>query len=146
MSVTVRMKNASVIKARLGIQKYGPAHKFFCNECYRYMSKYVPGGTKSHINQSAGLHTDGSGITYYSPDAHYLWNGKLYVDPKYKKGAFYSPDYGYWSRPGITKLPTEKALNYHTPGTGSHWEKLMWTSDGNTVVKNVEKYVRRGCK
>lgn len=144
MSVTVRMKGASQIKKRLGIDRGGPAHAFFTNTCYKKMTSYTPGGTSSHLNQLVEIRVDS--ITYKSPSAHYLWNGKLYVDPKYKKGAFYSPDYGYWSRPGITKLPTEKALNYHTPGTGSHWESLMWTSKGREVIKEVENYVRRGCK
>ena len=83
---------------------------------------------------------------YNGPDVHYLYNGNLYVDPKYGKGAFFNENYGFWSRPGITKIPTERQLNYHTPGTGAHWDNLMWTSKGNEVIKNVQKFVDRGCK
>lgn len=144
--MSVQMKPTSVIKARIGIQEGGKVQKFFCNECYRYMSQFVPGGTKSHLNQSVSLARDGSAVIYNSPDSHYLYIGKKYIDPKYKKGAFYSPDYGFWSRPGITKIPTDKNLIYHTPGTGSRWDKRMWPARGKELVKSVQNYVDRGCK
>ena len=108
------------------------------------MTKYVPGGTKSHLNQNVDKATDS--ITYMSPSAQYLYHGKLMVDPKYKKGAFYSPDYGYWSRPGIPKILTNKNLVYHTPGTGAFWDKRMWTAEGKEVVEEVQKFVDRGCR
>jgi lipoprotein len=145
--MSVKMKPISTIKARLGIQKSGPAQAFFTQSCYRYMTPFVPGGTRSHLNQTAGVDIDN--ITYQGPDAHYLFNGILYVDQITGKGAFYSPDYGYWSRPskyGIPKIPTERQLIYHTPGTGAHWDKLMWTSQGSKVVEEVQNYVNRGCK
>lgn len=141
------MKPTSQIVARLGLQGGGPAQKFFCNECYRYMTKFVPGGVNSHLNQNVSLATDGSYVLYNGPDAHYLFNGNLYVDPKYKKGAFYSADYGFWSRPGIPKEPTERQLDYSKhPGTGAHWDKLMWASCGDEIVEEVQKFIERGCK
>ena len=142
--VKVKMKPTSVIKARLGIQEKGPAHAFFTNTCYRYMSKFVPGGTKGLLNQNVDIDTDK--IIYKSPYAHYQYIGKLYIDPKYKKGAFYSEDYGYWSRPGVSKISTPTPLNYHTSGTGSFWDKKMWSSQGDKVVEEVQKFVDRGCK
>ncbi|HBF68767.1 MAG TPA: hypothetical protein DDW20_05595 [Firmicutes bacterium] len=142
----LKMKPTSQIIARLGVQTGGPAQRFFCNECYRYMAQFVPGGMNSHLNQNVSLATDGSFVMYNGPDAHYLYNGNLYVDPKYGKGAFFSEDYGFWSRPGITKISTDRQLNYHTPGTGAHWDNLMWTSKGNEIIKNVQKFVDRGCK
>lgn len=143
----VYMKPASVIKARLGIQRNGPAHAFFTQTCYRYMSPFVPGGTNSHLNQNVAFETNS--ITYESPSAQYLYHGKLMVDPITGKGAFYSPSYGFWSRPkkyGIAKIQTNKDLQYHTPGTGAHWDKLMWTSKKKEVIKEVQAYVDRGCK
>lgn len=142
--MSIKIKPTSVIKVRLGIQKNGPAHAFFTNTCFKYMSIFVPGGVNSHLNQNVNIKTDS--ITYRSPGAHYLFNGKKFVDPKYKKGAFFSNDYGFWSRPGITKIPTNKLLNYHTPGTGAFWDKRMLTSKGDEVVKEVQNYVNGGCK
>lgn len=142
--MSVYLKSTSVIKARLGIQKNGPAHAFLTQTCYRYMTPFVPGGAKSHLNQNTDLRVDK--IIYQGPDAHYLYIGKKYIDPKYKKGAFYSQDFGYWSRPGITKINSGEDLVYHTPGTGSQWDKRMWTSKGDGVEKEVQSYVNRGCK
>lgn len=142
----LKMKPTSQIIARLGIEPNGPAQKFFCNECYRYMAPFVPGGINSHLNQNVIIAKNGSSVTYLGPDAHYLFNGILYVDPKYEKGAFFNSDYGFWSRPGITKIPSERQLKYHAPGTGAHWDKLMWTSKGEEVIANVQRFVERGCK
>ena len=142
--MSVKIKPTSVIKARLGIQKGGPVHAFFTESCYKYMTSFVPGGVKSHLNQNIDLQEDK--IIYQGPDAHYLYIGKKYIDPKYKIGAFYSPDYGYWSRPGISKINSGQDLNYHTPGTGSQWDKRMWTSKGEEVIKEVQEYIDRGCK
>lgn len=140
----INMQPISKIKAQLGIEPNGKVQKFFTNTCYRYMSPFVPGGVSSHLNQNVTL-TD-TYIDYNSPDAHYHYIGKLYVDPKYEKGAFYSPDYGYWSRPGITKIPTVKNLTYHTPGTGAFWDKRAWTSKGKEIEKETQQFVDRGCK
>ena len=142
--MSVNIKTISSIKMRLGIQSGGPVHAFFTETCYKHMMPFVPGGVKSHLNASARLEIDS--ITYQSPDAHYLYIGKLYVDPKYNKGAFYSEDYGFWSRKGITKVPTNKDLEYHTPGTGSFWDKKMVSSKMKEIEKEVQEYVNRGCK
>ena len=140
----VEIKPISTIKARIGIQEGGPAHAFFTNSCYRHMGQFVPGGEDGMLNQNVDLQIDS--ITYKSPYAHYQYIGKLYVDPKYEKGAFYSEDYGFWSRPGITKIPTNKDLEYHTPGTGNYWDKKMWSSKSKEVIKEVQAYIDRGCK
>lgn len=152
------MKPASAIKVRLGIEAGGPAQKFFCNECYRYMSPFVPGGMKSHLNQNVVLASDGSSVMYLSPGATYLYYGNLFIDPKYKVGAFPirggkisfneadGPIEGFVSRKGIPKLQTTKELTYHTPGTGAKWDELMLTSRGDELVDSVQKFVERGCK
>lgn len=144
MKVSVKLNPTSTIKTQLGTQDKGPAHAFFTDTCYKYMGQFVPGGDTGFLNQNVVLKKDQ--ITYESPYAHYQYIGELYIDPKYKKGAFYSEDYGYWSRPGIAKENSGKSLNYHTPGTGSQWDKRMWTSKGDQVVKEVQIYIDRGCK
>ncbi|MBO5138676.1 MAG: hypothetical protein J6B89_03440 [Bacilli bacterium] len=147
MKARVKMRPASVIKTRLGIQRGGPAHAFFTQSCYDHMTKFVPGGTKSHLNREVDLQVDK--IIYQSPGARYLYHGKLMVDPITGKGAFYNESYGYWSRPakyGIKKILTNRDLIYRTPGTGSYWDKLMWTSQKDEIIKEVQEYVNRGCK
>lgn len=134
----MKLKPTSEIKARLGIEPNGRVQKFYTNTCYKYMSPNVPGGTKSHLNQSVSISSDS--ITYQSPDAHYHYIGKLYVDPKYNKGAFFSSDYGYWSRPGITKKATDRDLNY-TVG-GSQWVEKTKTLSMDKIIEETERYMR----
>ena len=76
-----------------------------------------------------------------SPYAHYQYIGKKYVDSKTKKGAFYSEDYGYWSRPGEKKEATNIDLNYHTAGTGPYWDKKMVSAEIDEVVDEVQQYI-----
>jgi hypothetical protein len=61
----------------------------------------------------------------------------LYVDPD--TGSSYA-------RKNVAKVPTGKPLHYHTAGTGSNWDKKMWTAEGQDVVKEVQDYIDRGCK
>lgn len=136
------MNANSTIKARLGIQSGGKVHAFFTETCYRYMSPFVPGGEKSHLNQVVDLEVDS--ITYQSPSAHYLWFGKVMgpnIPIKDEDGnlIFRSPK-------GKPKHYTGKDIEYHTPGTGAHWDKKMWSSKGKEVVKEVQIYLDRGCK
>lgn len=134
MSVKVDLKPISVIKAKMGIQKNGPVQSYFSETCYKYMTSFVPGGVKSHLNQTALVMPNY--IEYQGPAAHYLYNGILYVDPE--TGSSYA-------RKGVTKIPTSTNLKYHTPGTGAHWDKRMWNSKGEKVVEEIQKYVDRGC-
>lgn len=153
----VYMKPISKIETKLGIENGGPVHAFFTNECYRHMVQFVPGGEQGEtLNKNVDIQVDS--ITYMSPSAHYLYNGNLYVDPKYKVGAFPirngkisfkeedGPIEGFVSRRGITKIPTKTELNYTVPGTGAHWDKLMWASKKNEIIKTVQNYMKRGNK
>ncbi len=147
MKVTTKLNPTSKIEARLGIQPSGPVQSFFTNTCYKKMSKFVPGGTMGFLNRNVSLKKDS--ITYESPYAQYQYHGKVMVDPKTGKAAFFSEDYGYWSRPkkyGIPKVLTERSLKPKTPGTGAFWDKKMWTSCGDEVVKEIQDYVDRGGK
>lgn len=141
----IEFKPVGVIKTRLGIQKYGPAHKYFASTCRRRMNaKYVPESvgmlaTNSRID-------DECNICYETPYAHYQYIGKLYVDPKNKKGAFYNENYGFWSRKGVKKEPTDKDLHYSKPGTGPYWDRKMVSAEMSEVEKELESYIRRGGK
>lgn len=106
------IKPISKIKADLGIDTDGKVQKFFTNECARKMDKYIPRDT----GMLSRLKVIGSDyIEYRSPYAHYQYVGELYVDPKTHKGSFFSQNYGHWSRPNVSKIPSGKRLKYHTP-------------------------------
>lgn len=126
------MKPISHIKARLGIEPNGKTQKFFTNTCKRYMDKYVP-YQEGNLKTNVDIQDDK--IVYQSPYAHYQFTGVVYVDPETKKGAFYSRDYGFWSRRNIKKIPSGRKLTYKTPRN--------WTALGQ---KNGECRNRQGDK
>ena len=137
----LEMKPTSTIIANLGLKPNGRVQRYFTNSCYRHMDKYVPrraGMLRTNVDIEPNY------ILYKSPYAHYMYKGKLYVDPKTKKGAFFNESYGFWSRPNTKKIPTEKNLIYHESGTGSYWDKRMWSAEKEKVISEVQTYFDRG--
>lgn len=72
-------------------------------------------------------------IWYKEPYAHYVYIGEKYVDPKYGVSGFFSPDYGFWSRPGVDKIPSGEPLTYKGNGT-DHWDKKSAETGGLTKL------------
>lgn len=137
----IELKPPSVIKVRLGIQPKGPAHKFFTNTCYNYMDRYVPysGDTgRIHLREAVAMQPDA--IIYTMPYARYIYYGKKMVMSN-GKSAYYSPDYGFWSKKNEKKTLTNEDLVYHTAGTGPYWDQLMWSAEKESVIAEVQKYV-----
>ena len=130
------LQSTSVIKTKLNLQPGGKIHTFLTNECYRRMNKYVPmdtGNLRTVVTVMPGK------IIYEMPYAHYQYIGKLYVDPITRKGAFYNPDYGFWSRPNVAKEKTNTNLNQKNGGP--YWDKKMWSAEGKEVIKTVQNYM-----
>lgn len=144
----VKMKSISAIRTKLKIQPYGPTHKYFAERCRHYMNeKYVPALNGPLAN--ASFIDSKCNIIYVSPYAHYQYKGIKYVDPITGKSAFFSENYGYWSRPkreGIAKVPTNEDLHYTKPGTGPYWDRRMVSNDISKVEKEVELCIKRGGK
>lgn len=136
----MRLNPISKIKADLGINPNGRVQAFFTDACRKHMDKYVPKDTGL---LSENVDVGNNKITYESPYARYHYHGKKMVMEN-GKSAFYSPDYGFWSAPGKSKVLTDEDLNYHTPGTGPFWDKKMVSAEMQEVVKEVQEYVNRG--
>lgn len=92
------------------------------------IQRYMPMDTGNLIAETDVLNQSIRGEVYlYPPDSdygHYQYEGELYVDPVYGKGAFYNPEYGYWSRPGIAKVPSGKPLFYGRESVEAHWDEV----------------------
>ena len=115
MSIKVKMKPASVIKANLGLQKGGPAHKFFTDTCYNHMDRFVPMRPGSGmLRKTVAYGIDGDTIIYLQPYASYQYYGQR--------------------RDG-----THKVQNYSTPGTGPYWDKRMWSVDKDKIIKALKE-------
>ncbi len=88
----------------------------------------------------------GSGqVIWDTPDANYLYEGKLMVDPITLKGAFFSPNYGFWSRPNTQKImdPNGRNLEYHGGGNrGAKWFDRMIDAEMKDLLDGVKNIVK----
>lgn len=141
MATSVELKPVGVIKARLGIEPNGRVQRKFQSLCQEYMDNYVPyseGNLRKNLDMS-----NPTQIVYESPYAHYQYEGLLWVMEN-GKGAYYSPDYGFWSKK--PKHKTDIPLHYHTAGTGDHWDERMKSAEMDNLVKDLQKFVDKGGK
>ncbi len=117
----------------------GANQLFFTEKIYEFSEPYTPKYKGIFIaNVSIGIDY----IHYLSPQALYLWNGKLMIDPITQKGAFYNPNYGFWSRPNTLKELTNVDLNYTDgPLRGAFWTDRMWADKSEEIVSMVQQYV-----
>lgn len=102
---------------------------FMAMEWKRLIDPYTPHGTG--ILQS-NVTIRPFEIEYNSRYAHYIYTGEVYVDPIYKVGGFYNSEYGWWSRPGVEKIPSRRSFadfNTNTnPNATDHWDKVAANS------------------
>ena len=119
----VERKPTSVIKARLGIQKNGPAHAFFTSECAKAMDKFTPFDTGTLAETV---------ILNGQPTANVTINTITY-DVPYAKYVYYP-------------IRNGKRITYNTDIhslAGPYWDKRMWSAKGKEIVKNVQNYVNK---
>ena len=109
----VKIKPTSVIMAQLGIEPNGRVRRFFTNTCYKHMDKYVP-MDEGNLRTNVDIRTNS--ITYESPYARYQYYG-------------------------VREDGTHKVEHYTTPGTGTYWDKKMWSAEKQSVIKKVQNYI-----
>lgn len=120
MAVRVKLDTSKIL-GKVTNDEFG---KKVSHEWKRLIDDYTPHDDKGELQRNVeelpfALH-------YKSPYAHYIYTGEVYVDPLYGVGGFYDPTYGWWSRPGITKIPSGrgfKHFNHNTnPKAIDHWD------------------------
>ncbi len=127
----------------VGLDEGGKVQKYIDSFVLYHSEPYVPG---KHIHDSGVVATKiGSGkVIWDTPDANYLYEGKLMVDPITLKGAFFAPDYGFWSRPNTQKImdPTGRDLVYHGGGLrGPHWFDRMIENEMDDLLDGIVKLI-----
>lgn len=133
--------------AKLAKLNDGGEVQVFIDQFVLYHSEpYTPG---KHIHDSGVASTKlGEGkVIWNSVSANYLYEGKLMVDPFTYKGAFFSPTYGFWSRPDTQKImdPGGRSLEYHGGGNrGDHWFDRMIENEMDALVKGAQNIVNGG--
>jgi len=91
------------------------AQMWLDNEVLKDSAPFVPrlGGALERSG-IAGTRIGSGLLVYNSPYARYQYYGKLMVDPQTGKGAFFKEGFGFWSRPGVRKVLTNRDLVYST--------------------------------
>ena len=142
-TVKVDVSPARDILKKRGLSAGGAVQAFFTNEIMRLSDSYVP-FAEGALKTSARVSADKIAIEYNTPDARYHWYGKKMVDPITGKGAFYSPTYGFWSRPGVQKVLTAQPLKYNgAPLRGPKWVERCWVDNKDSIIKATELFARR---
>jgi len=141
--MSVEFKQTSEILTRLQFEPGGYYHKRFANLCMSHMDRFVPmeqvGKNRGNLRRLAHIEQSGDTIeiVYNGPYAHYVYEGKLWVDPITGKS---------FAEKDAKKVPTNIDLHYSTPGTGPHWDKLMVSADMSNIEQILEREMggRRG--
>lgn len=104
-------------------ERVDAADKWLTDEVASNSSNFVPfrqGTLRGKVE--TGEDAQGHYITWNTPYAQYMYEGYVYVNPKYNR-AGWQDEYGEWHGYKGTKVKTERHLQYSTPGTGDHWDE-----------------------
>lgn len=134
--------SVNINMTRFGI-KLDNAQDALDNEFLTRMLQHVPGedGGALRADIQRFNETNGErGIIYaYDPNGvpygHYQHEGVMYADPITGKGAFYSPTYGYWSRPNVPKVPTTRLLQYQNPDVRRDWARYTAEHEKEAILQ-----------
>lgn len=120
MELTVKLDEAKILH-KVTNDKFG---KFVALSWKNIIDPYTP-KDNGLLMQNVSIMPNK--IHYKSPYAHYMYEGIVFVDPEYGVGAFYSSDYGFWSRKDVKKVPSNPERNFdyqkNNPYATDHWDK-----------------------
>jgi hypothetical protein len=89
----------------------------------------------------------GSGKVYVyppnSPYGHYQYKGIVYKDPLYNVGGFYSEDRGWWSRKGVSKVPSTQLIRYSQPNAHREWGQYAIDHHKNDWMRVFKRAMQR---
>ncbi len=128
INVKVKLNSVNKIIKDHGLNEDGRVARYARDTTDRLMNPFIPfenGGLRR-----LKTYPSPSKIRYTSPYSHYQYTGLK------AKGA---------SKPkGIKRKISSEKLNYHTPGTGPEWEKLMIKEKGKELTRDIQNYIKRG--
>lgn len=126
----------------LGI-KLDQAQDALDRQVWTDVQRHMPLDTGNLRGQTNVLNSNTRGLVYlYPPEleyGHYQYEGVVYVDPVYQIGAFYSPEYGFWSRKDVAKVPSDRRLQYSQPTAAAHWGEVAFNNHKDEWVEVVRR-------
>ena len=119
------------------------------NQVWNDMHRHMPRRDGELIKKTNALNevSAGSGeVHVYDPTlpyAHYMYMGEKYIDPVWRVGGFYGilPDKEgqWWSRRGVSKIPSGEPLKYTNPEAVSLWDVEAIERYGDDWVEVVRR-------
>ena len=142
IDVKVKINDVNKILKDHGLNKDGRVIQYARNEADRLMNPFIPmqNGTLRRLK----TYPSPSKIKYTSPYAHYQYTGDEYISPKLGVSGIPLKSGRWWSPKGEKKKKSGKKLNYHTPGTGPEWEKLMMKEKGKELTRDIQNCINKG--
>lgn len=147
MSTTVIVKLNSVDKILKdnGLQKDGPAQRYWTGIVNKRLTRYMPMqsgmlATKLKFQSSA------TEITVLGPYARYQYEGKVMVNAKTGKGPAFIPGVGYRYKKDTILRVTDRPLNYDTTNNaqaGPLWDKRLVANEMDAMIADLNNYIRR---
>lgn len=131
-TVKVKMNSTNKILKDHGLDQDGRAIRFLRDDADRLMNPFVP--MQNGMLRRNKTYPSNHEIKYISPYSKVQFYGKLMLT---KNGSS-------WARKGEKKVVTNKNLKYHTSGTGPKWNELMMQRNKNTLIKDVENFIKTG--
>lgn len=116
---------------------------FVSNEWKRLIDPYTPRDTATLMQN---VEKKPWQLHYKEPYAHYMYMGIVYVDPVYGVSGFFDPEYGFWSRFGVKKVPSGRTFDYqrNNPFSTDHWdEKAAEAGQLNKLCQSINGFLRR---
>lgn len=140
--VKVKINSINKILKDHGLDEDGRVQQHLLTTAERFMNPFIPmdNGTLRRNKTYPSNHE----IKYTSPYAKYQYYGKMYISPKLGVSGIPLKSGRWWSPKGEKKIATSKNLTYHTSGTGPKWDKLMMQRNKNTLIKDLENYIKTG--
>lgn len=131
-TVKVKINSTNKILKDHGLDQDGRAIRFLRDDADRLMNPYIP--MDNGILRRNKSYPSNHEIKYISPYAKYQYYRKLMLA---KNGSS-------WAKKGEKKVLTSRNLKYHTSGTGPKWNELMMQRNKNTLIKDVENFIKTG--
>lgn len=137
MAFILKMNSTNKIIKDHELDENGRVTEFFRNTIDRFCDPYVPWSGNSSGMKALKTYPNSHSIKYVSPYAHYMYKGELMV----------APSGSSWARKGEKKHYTGKSLKFQgAPKRGPEWDKRMMNDRRKDVIKDVEKFIKRGGK
>lgn len=124
---------------KLGLGTNGRTQLMVTQTARDFMRPYVP-RLNQVLRNSAELVDNNTAVLYRTPYAHYQYIGIVYVDPITGSGAFYNEDDGFWSRPNVRKVPSNRDLKYTNPRASARWDRKMIAERGEEFERNLQNW------